>query len=206
MRMGDILLNVAGVLTCSYVNGPGKRFVLWVQGCTIGCKGCFNKELQPYSKKYIVEPIHFAQEISQIAIRNGCEGFTISGGEPFQQSKAVNILIKQLKNNKFTIICFTGYTYDKLRKSRNQDIQDILNNIDVLIAGPYNQANHHKLVWFDNADKKIIFLTNAYSKSDFVEVASCEYILDMEGIIYSGFRDVGENESIIANILPETIK
>ena len=26
----------------SRANGPGSRFVVWMQGCTLGCAGCFN--------------------------------------------------------------------------------------------------------------------------------------------------------------------
>ena len=31
-------------LPVSQVNGPGRRAVVWVQGCTLGCPGCFNPE------------------------------------------------------------------------------------------------------------------------------------------------------------------
>ncbi len=40
--MGELLLNVAATMSRSRANGPGVRAVIWVQGCTIGCPGCYN--------------------------------------------------------------------------------------------------------------------------------------------------------------------
>jgi len=38
------LLNLYHYEPLSLVNGPGKRAVVWVQGCTLGCPGCFNPQ------------------------------------------------------------------------------------------------------------------------------------------------------------------
>jgi anaerobic ribonucleoside-triphosphate reductase activating protein len=163
--------------------------VLWVQGCTIGCDGCFNKDLQPHTPKHLVEPVSFAKKIMQIASDNHCEGFTISGGEPFQQSRALNILSRELKKNNFTIVCFTGYTNRVIMSSKSPDINGFLENIDILIAGPYNHTKRHQYVWCDDADKEIKFFTNAYSKLDLNTVATSEYILDASSAHYTGYID-----------------
>ena len=36
-------LRVHAQMESSQVNGPGRRAVIWVQGCSLGCTGCFNK-------------------------------------------------------------------------------------------------------------------------------------------------------------------
>ena len=38
------LINTHDFLAVSEVNGPGKRSVLWVQGCCFDCPCCFNQE------------------------------------------------------------------------------------------------------------------------------------------------------------------
>jgi anaerobic ribonucleoside-triphosphate reductase activating protein len=35
-------LNLMGYVDESAVNGPGRRAVVWVQGCDLHCQGCFN--------------------------------------------------------------------------------------------------------------------------------------------------------------------
>ena len=37
-------LNLARTLPRSAANGPGERFVLWVQGCPLACPGCWNPD------------------------------------------------------------------------------------------------------------------------------------------------------------------
>jgi len=44
----DKILNIHSILNESRANGPGKRFVIWVQGCDIACDGCFNPETHSF--------------------------------------------------------------------------------------------------------------------------------------------------------------
>ncbi|MGE3780657.1 MAG: 4Fe-4S cluster-binding domain-containing protein [Pirellulaceae bacterium] len=37
-------LRVHALMECSTVNGPGVRAVIWVQGCSLGCPGCWNAQ------------------------------------------------------------------------------------------------------------------------------------------------------------------
>ena len=37
-------LRLHGFLPRSRANGPGWRSVVWVQGCSLGCPGCFNPQ------------------------------------------------------------------------------------------------------------------------------------------------------------------
>ena len=61
--------------------GPGRRVVLWVRGCSIGCPGCMTPELWAKVQPRPIEPL--AEMLS--GALQGHEGLTISGGEPFEQ-------------------------------------------------------------------------------------------------------------------------
>ncbi len=42
-------MRIAGILSCSFVNGDGARYVVFVQGCKHGCRGCQNPETWDFS-------------------------------------------------------------------------------------------------------------------------------------------------------------
>ena len=68
----------------SRANGPGVRFVVWLQGCTLGCPGCFNPLTHDprAGTERAVDDI-----VAQLrAVR--VDGLTLSGGEPMQQRDA----------------------------------------------------------------------------------------------------------------------
>lgn len=183
----DALLNVAGVIIGSYTNGPGKRTVIWVQGCTLRCKGCFNAPLQPHEKRHLVEPLGFADIIATQCTENECEGITITGGEPFQQAAALNIFSKRIKEHGLTVVCFSGYRKETLLFSTCSDVRDLIRSVDILIAGPYNHHNMYPRTWSDDPDKEIVLLSRVYSEEDLKRDVQGELIMLPEESQFTGF-------------------
>lgn len=188
----SVLLNVAGVIVGSYTNGPGKRVVIWVQGCTIGCPGCFNTPLQPHEPHHLIDPVVFARTISEKCVKTGCEGITITGGEPFQQAVALSTFTSIIRESDLTIVCFSGYCKDALFTSTDVSIQTLIGSIDILIAGPYNHRNRYPRTWSDDPDKEYIFLSDAYSDDDLKRDIECELLLSQTESRYTGFFDFGD--------------
>ena len=62
----DLYLNVAMTMVRSRANGPGERAVIWVQGCTIGCPGCYNAFTHPHEAKRIMALESLAEWINSI--------------------------------------------------------------------------------------------------------------------------------------------
>ncbi len=82
-------------LPTSRANGPGLRAVIWLQGCTLGCPGCFNP--QTHSKKG-GDWVSVDQLFSQVmALQSEIQGVTISGGEPLQQMRPLLKLLQRLR-------------------------------------------------------------------------------------------------------------
>ena len=81
------------------VDGPGVRFVVFMQGCSLKCKYCQNRDTwnlkggTTYSSDEIVEKI---LRYKNYIMPNG--GVTISGGEPLLQTKFLIELFTKLKN------------------------------------------------------------------------------------------------------------
>ena len=72
------------------VLGPGKRFGVWVQGCCRRCPGCMSPETWDLNGGIICDTKNLAEDY----IRSGCDGITISGGEPFLQPTYEELLKK----------------------------------------------------------------------------------------------------------------
>jgi anaerobic ribonucleoside-triphosphate reductase activating protein len=171
-------------LTDSQVNGPGKRFTLWVQGCTLGCPGCFNPETHPaHSGQFMPVPQLF--ELIKAEIPN-IQGVTISGGEPLQQRKPVEALLTQIrKNTPLSTLLFTGYTWNEIQQMPY--IDTLLNSVDVIIAGRFQANQRLAQGLIGSANKTLHFLTPRYTLADLTSVPHAEVVLTQDGqVLLSG--------------------
>lgn len=130
-------LKIAGVVTESIVDGPGIRYTIFTQGCPFHCKGCHNPQSQPLKGGMDVKLKIFYDEIKQNPL---VTGVTFSGGEPFIQAGALSLLAKVLKREGYSVWSYSGYTYDKLE--HDDKFRSLLEQIDVLVDGPYVQSKH----------------------------------------------------------------
>lgn len=132
------MLQVAGFLDNSNVNGTGLRSVLFLSGCPHHCKACQNVEMQStdYGDRVSIESIWKRIEKNAPLI----DGITLSGGEPFEQAAALLPLVQKVKASGLTIWCYTGYLYEDLLKDADQS--KLLAYIDVLVDGPFILEQH----------------------------------------------------------------
>jgi len=114
----------------SRANGPGSRFVVWVQGCTLGCPGCFN----PATHATGGRELDVATLVEAI-IAARPDGVTVSGGEPLQQAAGVAELLAAVRAAGLSTLVFSGYTLDEIHAL--PDGPAVLANLDVLIDGRY---------------------------------------------------------------------
>lgn len=81
------------------VDGPGIRFVIFMQGCMLKCKYCQNRDTwdKEGGREYTVDEIikKVKREKPFIEASNG--GVTVSGGEPLLQADFILELFKELK-------------------------------------------------------------------------------------------------------------
>ena len=131
-------LNVAQICPATRALGPGKRFVIWVQGCPFNCLGCIAPDWIPIKLANLISVEQMAERILDVT---DLEGITLSGGEPMLQAGALSELIHLLRASKDSLsaIAFSGFTLEQLRKKRAKDraIDQLLSQLDVLIDGLY---------------------------------------------------------------------
>lgn len=160
---------VAATRERSMREGPGIRYVIWVQGCSLKCKGCFNPHFWSQhggSSRDIDSLLH---EVIAARIKfPEIEGVTFLGGEPFEQPEALADLSQKLKKLDFSIMVFSGYTLAELKDEKSSHYEsrlNFLNSIDLLVDGRYQQDNVDiDRPWVGSKNQEFHFLTERYSK------------------------------------------
>ena len=142
------------------VLGPGRRIGIWLQGCSIGCKGCVSQDTWARDagrEMTVAQLLNWCREVSGGAP----DGVTISGGEPFDQPKALAALLDGLIHWRadcavdFDILCYSGYPLARLQKAQEK----LLRKLDALIPEPYvdNQPLTH--LWRGSANQPLLPLS-----------------------------------------------
>lgn len=178
------MLRIHQFLPTSRANGPGVRAVLWVQGCSLGCPGCFNPDTHPFAGGEFVPVENLMRQIAALADR--IEGITISGGEPLQQRAPLLTLLQRVRGEtSLSVVLFTGYTWEEVLQM--PDSQALLACVDVLIAGRYEASQRLARDLRGSTNKTVHFLTNRYKEKDLQAVPPAEVIITANGeIIVSG--------------------
>lgn len=121
----------------STVDGPGRRSVVQLAGCSIGCPGCYVPETHELTNG---KPTLIGKIVGEIEKRGGeHDGVTILGGEPFDQLEGLEILVKKLKTKGFHLVIYTGYSLENLLDRNSESVRQILANTDLLIDGPFKR-------------------------------------------------------------------
>ena len=146
------------------VNGEGVCVSFWVQGCPHHCEGCFNPETWDFHEG---EPYtdHTKWEIIELISKNGIRrNFSVLGGEPMaiqnlpMTAEVVHAIrnaypdikiylwtgytlnqLNEMRDPDIKIYLWTGYTLNQLNEMRDPDVAQILDDIDVLIDGPFRE-------------------------------------------------------------------
>lgn len=133
--MSEEFLNIGFYWFPVQTLGYGKRLGVWFQGCNKACKDCISPELKVHKEALKISAMDL---LGLLAKDEKPDGLTISGGEPFDQPEGLLSLVlcfKKLFND--DILVYSGYTLEQLKKKNSDAINAVLEEIAVLIDGPY---------------------------------------------------------------------
>ncbi|MDF2724686.1 MAG: radical protein [Paenibacillus sp.] len=183
----------------SAVNGPGRRVVVWVQGCSLSCPGCFNPETHSRIHETVYEnPQQLGRELGQLSV----DGLTVSGGEPLEQADAVSALIEGFRQtNGGTVLLFTGFAADRILRLK-QATQAIL-RADAVLAGPYIAGANDADIW---QGKRLLLITDRITPRELEPVRQWEIQLNGNGrITMSGYPEPSQRASILHTARKESV-
>lgn len=117
--------------------GYGRRIGIWFQGCSIRCKGCCAQDTWHADKSSEVS-LETVLEWMASKPMNEVDGFTISGGEPFDQSGALSELVKALQDRYCAerdrdVLVYSGYPWRTLKRKYGK----VISHMDVVISEPF---------------------------------------------------------------------
>ena len=192
-------MRIHAKLVSSTVNGPGKRAVVWFQGCIgMSCKStCWNPETHDTEKGYGYSPSFIAGWISGCVESLGLDGVTFSGGEPMQQANDLVETITILKslNPTISIGMFSGYTEKELEAGKYPALPDrdqgtseqlwkrIKGSLDFAVLGRYNSLlPERSKPLVTSSNQKLCLFSDRYQFSDFRPL-EVEVFIDNKGTV-----------------------
>ncbi len=163
-------LNLAGIVEESIVDGPGVRFVLFVQGCPHHCKGCHNPDTHSFEEKNVMAIEEIYQKIRSNPL---VRGVTFSGGEPFCQAGALATLGERLRADGYDVFLYSGYTMEILLElaEHDCDVHRLLCVGNYLVDGPFVEEKRDLRLKFRGSINQNIYDITCYPNSKRVYVS-----------------------------------
>ena len=149
-EVGELKGRIHSFESLGAVDGPGVRYVIFMQGCPLRCKYCHNRDTREYSrgKKYTVDEI--VNQVKRYVPYMGKDGgVTITGGEPLLQIDFVIEVFKKLKQEGIhTCLDTSGFiSIDKLK--------DLLKYTDLVLLDLKHMDDEEHLKLIGVSNKKI---------------------------------------------------
>lgn len=140
-------------------NGPGIRTSIFVTGCSLKCKNCFNKDYQDPNYGSLWTEENTLQIVNYLK-KDEISGLTILGGEPFENAIDLIEIIKKIKEQiDKPIWIYSGYIYEILIKDPIH--KKLLKEVDVLVDGPFIDSLKDLTLKFKGSSNQRIIDVNA---------------------------------------------
>lgn len=146
-------------------NGPGVGVSVYLQGCPHHCSGCFNQETWDFNGGQEFTYDTMKEILEAIGENQINRHLSVLGGEPLceQNLFLTNLIVTTVRENypNVKIYIWTGYLYEELLKSENPHMKSILDTIDVLIDGPFIEAERDITLFMRGSrNQRVIDLKN----------------------------------------------
>ena len=164
------MVNLAGIVTDSIVDGPGLRTTLFAQGCPHHCPGCHNPETWDFNGGHETDT---ETVLGIVRYSPLSRGVTFSGGEPFAQAEGFAEIARVLKTFcGYEVASYTGYTFEALLNGTSAQ-RELLNWLDVLIDGPYLESERSlELSFRGSRNQRVIDVPRSLAAGEAVGITS----------------------------------
>ena len=148
-------------------NGPGVRVSIFMQGCTLNCKNCFNPETHDFNggTEFTDETIN---KVLDLCKPDYVEGLSILGGEPMhpkniEGTTKLSKAFKEKYPNK-NLWAWTGFKFDEYLKDK-----EVTKYLDVIVDGQYVDEKHNPtLKWKGSENQRVINVQDSLKENKIV--------------------------------------
>ena len=137
-------MRYSGLIKNDITAAPGLCVSFFTQGCPHHCPGCHNPETWDFNKGKEFTNDTLKEILEALTAQNIHRDLCIMGGEPLCQENAflTRLIIQEVRKHipETKIYIWSGYAYEELKANQNPHIIDSLRLADVLIDGPYIEA------------------------------------------------------------------
>lgn len=153
-------MRYAAIYPFDVSNGIGIRVVLFVQGCSFHCKGCFNPQTWDFRNGY-----NYTREIENkifdLCNKDYISGLSIVGGEPLHDLNVQDVFklcrrFKQAFPDK-NIWLWTGFDMQEIENSDNPYRKGILKFVDYIVDGQFKANLKDRDLKFRGSSNQNIF-------------------------------------------------
>lgn len=139
---------IHSIETCGTVDGPGIRFVIFVQGCPMRCLYCHNPDTWPMDGGTERTCDDLLQQYKNNSEFYTTGGITVTGGEPLMQIDFLLELFTKAKAMKIhTCIDTSGITYKPGNTEYNEKLDKVLDLTDlVMLDIKHIDPEQHKIL------------------------------------------------------------
>jgi anaerobic ribonucleoside-triphosphate reductase activating protein len=189
-----MLLRIHSKIESSMVNGPGRRAVIWVQGCSLACPGCWNPDTHSAHGGRDFELAEILEWIQPLWSASAISGLTVSGGEPLEQAAALETLVTELRKEipGLSVGLFSGYTERELARGhfksgdlratqRAKSWQNIRTCLDFAVLGRFNKGLPSSLPLVSSSNQELVLISSRYTIEEFGD-QSVEITIDANGL------------------------
>lgn len=163
-------MNYSGYYKFDCSNGEGVRCTLFVSGCNLHCKNCFNKETWKYTAGELYTK-EFEDKILNDLDNPYIQGLSLLGGDPCDPKniREVISLCQRVKKElpSKDIWVWTGRIYEDLKN--NLLYKELLDNVDILVDGKFQQELYEPdLLFRGSHNQKIILVQESLASNKIV--------------------------------------
>lgn len=170
----------------SKVDGPGIRFVVFMQGCNLRCNFCHNPDTWNINGGMEMDSDDLVEALLKAKpyMKKSNGGVTFSGGEPLLQAEFLLDVCKKLKKHGIHIAIDTAGNFDV----ENEVINELFNFVDLFLFDiKHIDSNEHKLITGVKNDKILkmaTYISNVWKIPMWIRIVYMPGITDKNNALY----------------------